>query len=272
MVLDITASTFQSVLGAGFTLASCHSFIKQRLIDCEWGSPIAEQLGATNITVWQMAFNPTATQGTFRVALESSISGSTVTLRLRLHTAGSYNTVSFSGTTNTGANNTTGSTFTVLTTQPLISYAIPISQQITGVCLVESPSTFKGFLGLAYPTPESWYDENLYCNAMLVQHSNVSNYWSPYPNLLAVSTATPVINRAGLDTFSGRNPVNNSVQLIKAPFVTYHNYGIGGQFNEDIAICNNNGLNVGDINVITPNVEEWWNLWCGANGIALRCV
>lgn len=272
MTLNITAPTFQSILGAGFTLASCHAFLKQRFIDCGWGSPIAEQLGALNITVWSLAFNPTATQGTVRVALESSISGSTVTLRLRMHTAGNYNAVSFAGTASTGANNTTGSTFTILTTQPLITYAIPISEQITGVCLVESPATFKGFLGVAYPTKESWYDENVYVNAMLVQPTLVNNFWSPYPNLSAVSSATAIVNRVGLQTFSGRNPVTNTVQLVKAPYVTYHTFGIGGKFNDDIAVCNNTGFNVGDINVVTPNVEEWWNLWCGENGIALRSV
>lgn len=271
-LLNINASTFQSILPANFTLATCHAFLKQRFIDCGWGSPIAEQLGATNITVWQLAFNPSATQGQVRVALESSISASTVTLRLRCHTAGNYNSVSFTGTASTGANNTTGATFTVTTTQPLISYAIPISQQITGVCLVESPVTFKGFLGVAYPEKESWYDENSYCNVMLVQPTLVNSFWNPFPNLFSATSTTAVVNRTGLDTFSGRNPVTNVVQLVKAPYVTYHSFGIGGKFNNDLAVCNNTGFNVGDINVVTPNVEEWWNLYCGSNGIALRCV
>lgn len=272
MVLNINAPTFQSVLAGGYTATQAHNFLKQRFIDCGWGSPIGEVFGGTNITVWSLAFNPNTPQGTVRVSLETYMTTTVLTVRLRLHTAGNYNSVSLTGTTATGANNVLGSTFTCSNVNSLITYAIPISEQITGISLIESPATFKGFLGVAYPTLESWYDENQWCGVMLVQPILPNNFWSPYPNPSGATGTTAIVSRSKLDTFATRNPFNSVVQIIKAPYITCNTYGISAKFNDSIGICNNSGLAINDINVVSPNTEEWWNLWTGDNGIAIRSI
>lgn len=274
MPLNINAPNFFSVLSPNFTQLQAHEYIRQRFIDSGWGTPTAQQLtGATFFTVWNMAFNPAASFGTYRVVFESSMSGTTLTVRLRLHTTANFNISTFAPVAQTGAGvSNNGVTFTISNLFPLITYSIPNTIQITGVAFVQSPTTFLGFLGVAYPTKQSWYDENQYAFAMLPLFNNVSQFTSPFPNLLGATGSTPPVNRCKIDTFATRNPVNNMVQNLKAPFVTYHTYGIAGQFNEDIAICNNQGLTIGDINVVSAGVEEWWNMYCGDNGIAFRSV
>lgn len=274
MPLNINAPTFFSVLSPNFTQLQAHEYIRQRFIDSGWGTPAAQQLtGATFSTVWNMAFNPAASFGTYRVIFETTMSGITLTVRLRLHTTSNYNISTFAPVANSGAGTSSnGSTFTISNVFPLITYSIPNTIQITGIAFVQSPTTFLGFLGVAYPTKQSWYDENQYAFAMLPRHNNVSEFNSPSPNLLAASGTAITTNRCKIEGFEGRNPINNIVQNVKAPFVVYHLYGICGQFNEDIAICNNAGLTIGDINVVTPGVEEWWNMYCGNNGIAFRSI
>lgn len=277
-ILNINAANFSAQLNANYTKDSLHNFLKSGFSACGFPAHIAETIAATNITVWDLALNPSRSRGTVRVVLETSVATTTATIRLRLHDPANYNAVTFTAATNTGANNTTGATFTTSTLLPLLRYAIPNNQEIFGLCLVEG-GAFRGFLGLSYVANyEAWFDENVFIRAGLIQPTTPNGWWSPVPNPLSTTTTTTAtISVAQLGNFFARNPINGDLQIIKSPYVTGHAgaWGITCQFNSDWGIVNGNGYNTGDILVVTPGGEEYWILWPGsasANGIAVRSI
>lgn len=280
-ILNINSASFTSILSGGFTFDQACTFLVDRFaVGCGWGNPIATNLAATRTYVFQLAFNPSKANGTVRPVLQLSISSTTITARLLLFTSANYNTGTFTGTANTGANGTTGATFTFSTTTSLITYALPTTNELTGVVLVSSPNTFLGVLGVLYPqTKESWYDEDTYCFAMLNAH-NGNNGWIPFPNFIGTTGTNQLGYRIGLDTFSGRNPVNNFVQVVKAPLLTCLNitnatsFGIIGRCSNDFGVANNTGLLTNDLAVVALGVEEWWNCMTpsAGNGYVFRSV
>lgn len=269
-ILDINSPNFVSVLPAPYTLSQCHSFLKQAFTNAGFSVVAGELLGSTNITAYDFNFNPNAVRGRVWFVLETSISGSTVTVRCRLHTHANYNISTFTPVSSTGANNTTGASFTLSNTLPLTVYSIPVNQEIKGINVLEN-NGYKGFLGLAYFTNrEAWYDENQWCWAMLVHPTVPNSFWLPYPNPTALTGTAAIISRARIDTFSTRNP-NNIPYIVTAPFLTLHSFGIAGQFPVDIGVANSNSLVVGDILAVTAT-EEYWLAWPGDNGLVFRSV
>jgi hypothetical protein len=271
-ILNINAPTFATTLAAPYTLAQCHTFLKQAFANAGFPTPTNEALGATNITVYDFNFNPSATHGRVFFVLETTISAQTITIRCRLHTNANYNSATFAGTASTGANNVTGATITVLTTNPLTAYSIPTTvMDIRGISILEN-GLFDGFLGLAYfAQKEPWYDENQWCWAMLVQPLITNSFWHCYPNPLNVAATTAVPSRAQITAFSTRN-LSNTPYVFTAPLITSHIYGISGQFPTDIGITNSTGLLPGDILQVSPGVEEYWLAQPLENGLAFRCV
>lgn len=270
-ILNITAPTFVTTLAAPYTLAQCHTFLKQAFANAGFPNPTNEALSSTNITVYDFNFNPSAARGRFWFVLETTISGSTVTVVCRLFANANYNSATFVGTGSTGANSTTGATFTLNNTLPLTAYSIPTTQEIKGIELLEN-AVFKGFLGLAYFTAkEEWYNENNWCWAMLVNPTTPNSFWHPYPNPAAATGTTAIVSRVGISTFSTRNPTNTPY-VVTAPLITCHSYGIAGQFPTDIGISNSTSLLPTDILQVTPGVEEYWLACPGDSGLVFRSV
>jgi hypothetical protein len=271
-VMDITAPGFVTTLTAPYTLSQYHTFLKTAYANAGFPTPVAENLGITNITVYEFNLNPSATYGRFYFVVESSISGTTITTRTRLHYYLNYNLATFAGTASTGANNTTGGTTTCLTTNSLIAYAIPTTMEMKGVVILEN-GVFEAFYGFCYfSNKESWYDENLYCWAMLINPTSINNYWLPYPNINGVTGSTAIACKSEITTFAGRNPVDNKVYVVTAPYITGHTWGIVGQLPDDIGVTNSLGLLTADIMVSNPGVEEYWLVRPIDNGLAIRCV
>lgn len=277
-ILNINAANFSAQLNANYTKDSLHTFLKSGFSACGFPAQIAETIAATNITVWDLALNPSRSKGTIRVVLETSVSGTTATIRLRLHDPVNYNTATFTPANNTGANNTTGATFNTTTTLPLLRYAIPNNQEIFGLCLVET-GIFRGFLGLSYLTDyESWFNEDVYIRAGLIQPTTPTSWWSPIPNPASIPPAAGTyLSAFQISNFGSRNPINGDLQIVKAPYAVGNTgaWGIIAKFNNDLGILNSTGYNTGDIIVVSPGIEEYWLLWAGntsTNGIALRSV
>lgn len=273
MVLNITDANFSATLSANYTIAQLFTFLKARFSQCGWGTPIAEQDTTTKIAVYEINFNPLKAMGKVRAVLEITGTAPTFTVRLRLHLFSNYNSGTFTLTANTGANAANGAFFTVSNLVPLTGYAIPIAHEITGVCLVESAVTFKGFLGLCYPVNwESWWNEDTWCRVMLVQPTLCNNFWHCYPNPFNVSSATVVVAKCGLDTFATRNPVDSKVYIVPKQYITSQTWGLSGQFGLEVATSNNSGLITNDISIVSSGFEEWWNMQCADNGIVFRSV
>lgn len=272
MTININSPTFSAGLAAGYTQAQLTTFIKGRFAAASFPTPSAETLGTPDRVGYEFNLNPSANYGQYRVIFENTLSGTTSTIRLRLGIAENINFIGFTENTTTGANNTTGASFTLSNLNPLIVYAIPTDEQMFGLVFMENGTTFRGFLGLAYPTKESWYNEDIWAAALLVHPTSPNSFWLPYPNPFAANASTAIVARTGISTFATRNPVNNLAQVMTQPYVTYYNWGIGGRFNADIGISNNNGFLTNDISIRTVGEEEYWNMFCADNGIVFRSV
>lgn len=146
---------------------------------------------------------------------------------------------------------------------PLTIYSIHKDNQIFGLTCLESGNVFRGFLGIAYPNPDKWYDENKWVLAGLIHPTIPNNFNIPAPNPLN----SPIPCRFKIDSFSTRNP-DNLAQILTAPYCTFHNYGIGGRFNEEIGLSNNQGFSTTDISVDGDN--QFWNLYCADNGVVIK--
>lgn len=272
MTIDINSPTFSVVLSAGYTQAQLTTFIKARFAAASFPTPSAETLGTPDRVGYEFDLNPSANYGKYRAIFENTLSGTTSTIRLRLGVVQNINFTGFTENTNTGANTTIGASFTLSNLNPLLVYAIPTTEKMFGLVFMENGSTFRGFLGIAYPTKESWYNEDLWAAALLVQPTAPNRFWLPYPNPSAASGSTAIVARTGIDTFATRNPVSNLAQVMTQPYITYHAWGIGGRFNADIGVSNNSGFLTNDISIKTAGVEEYWNMFCADNGIVFRSV
>lgn len=270
-VLNINSPTFAMTLASGYTQSQLTTFVKQAWTNVGFPEPAAETSGATNKVGYNLNLNPNKVYGQYRAIFENSVSSTTHTVRLKLGVEENVNFSGFTEIANTSANDSTGASFTLNNTNPLLIYVIPNTQQMFGLAFVESGTTFKGFLGIAYPTLESWYNEDLWAGAGLVQPTLPNTFWLPYPNPNGGSGSTQSC-QVGIRTFSTRNPFNNLAQIIVAPYATYSTWGIGGRFDSFLGISNNQGFLTNDISIGTPGVEEYWNLWTGDNGIVFRSV
>ena len=270
MALDINDVNFSTALTANYTIDQLFTFLKDGFAQAGWGATVAEQNTTPKIAVYDINFNVLLTQARVRIALEIT-GGPTYTVRLRLHTFANYNIGTFTFTTNTGANGVTGATFTLNSTNVLTRFSLPRSQsEITGLALVESGVTFRGFLGIAYVSSwQSWWDENNWCRVLLVQPTLCNAFWHCYPNPQGVAAATVIPCRSGITTFATRNPANGLAYIIPEAYLTSHTWGISGQYSVDIGITNNSGFFINDISIVTPVTDEWWNMYIGDNGIAI---
>lgn len=271
-VLNINSPTFVATLAAGYTQSQLTNFVKARFTDVGFPAPAAESLGTPDRVGYQLNLNPSKIYGQYRVIFENSLSSVTSTLRLRLGVEENINFPGFTEVANTSANTITGSTFTLTNTNPLLVYVIPNTQQLFGLAFVENGTTFRGFLGIAYPTLEPWYNEDIWAAALLVRPTQPNNFWLPSPNPAGGTNSTAVVCQAGISSFSTRNPLNNLAQVIPAPYVTYSSWGIAARFDSFLGIANNSGFLTNDNLIRTIGVEEYWNLWSGDNGIVLRSV
>ena len=260
------------MLAAGYTQAQLTTFIKSRFAAAGFPTPLAETLGTPDRVGYELNLNPSAVYGQYRLIFENSISGATSTVRLRLNIAENINFSGFTEVINTGANTVVGASFTLSNLNPLLVYAIPTTEQMFGLVFMENGATFRGFLGVAYPTKEAWYNEDIWGAAMLVQPTTPNSFWLPYPNPNGAAAAAAVVCRTGITTFATRNPINNLAQIVTQPYVTFSTWGIGARFNADIGISNNTGFFTNDISIKTPTVEEYWNMFCADNGIVFRSV
>lgn len=273
MTLNINATNFSGTLSAGFTRDQYIAFMKGRFLACGFTN-LTERVNATlHVLAYTISLNPSATYGTVILVLEIGVFSSvTLAVTLRLFAQQNYNLTTFTGTTNTHAQNQTVS---VIITNTYTMFAIPVAAGVdyTGLAVVENGSTSKYFMGIDYPgVKESWYNEDSWVYAGLVDADLPNTAALPYPNPLNVAATTVVNRRCQISTFSGRNPVNNKIQLVLAPYNTLQAWGIDSQYSSNVALCNSTGYFINDVLVKEEGVEEYWLLWPGDNGIAVRCV
>ena len=271
-ILNTNSSTFAGTLAAGYTQAQLTAFVKSRFAAVGFPAPAAETAGTPDKVGYYLNLNSSKIYGQYRVIFENSLSGTTSTLRLRLGVEENVNFPGFTEIANTSANVTTGATFTLTNTNPLLVYAIPNSQQLFGLVFLENGTTFRGILGIAYPTLESWYNEDLWAGALLVQPTQPNSFWLPSPNPNGATNSSAVSARMGINTFATRNPSNNLAQVIPSPYLTYSSWGIAARFDGFLGISNNSGFVNNDILVKSAGSEEYWCLWPGDNGVVLRSV
>lgn len=253
-MLNINAVNFSETLSPNYQLPQLLTFLKDRLIACGIADvQVNEQLSLLGCTL-KLSDNQ---KGTVRYILKVALNR----IDEFLYASENYDLMQWKE-----LKPNTGITFaiTLSNVNPLTIYSIPIDNQIFGLNCLESGNIFRGFLGIAYATADKWYDENKWVLAGLLTPTTPNNFSIPVPN----PQNSAIACRFKIEGFATRNP-DNLAQILTAPYCTFHNFGIGARFNEEIGLSNNQGFSTTDISVDGAN--QYWNLFCGDNGVVIKC-
>jgi len=252
-MLNINAENFSNTLSPNYQLSDLVNFIKERLIAC--GITDIQHNPETNLLGYSIKLSDKE-KGTIKYVLKVALNR----IDEYLYAGENYDLNLWK---ELKPNTAVTFAITLSNLNPLTIYSIPKDNQIFGLCCLESGNIFKGMLGIAYPTADNWYDENKWILAGLLNPTVPNNFTIPQPN----PQNSNIVCRFKIDTFSTRNP-NNVAQILTTPYCTFHNFGIGGRFNEEIGLSNNQGFSTTDISVDGDN--KYWNLYCGDNGVVIQ--